>query len=58
MPWSKAQRERLAAEKSVLEHYFLGVKWIDPTGETKVTLKANKSNEYTLIETSKTCFCL
>jgi hypothetical protein len=51
MPWSKAQRERLAAEKSVLDHYFPGcVKWIDPTGDTKVevTLKTNNDNEYTV----------
>ena len=51
MPWSQAQRERLAAEKSVLDHYFSGcVKWIDPTGDTKVEvkLKTNNGNEYTL----------
>ena len=51
MPWTQAQRERLAAEKSVLEHYFPGcVKWIDPTGDTKVevALKTNNDNEYTL----------
>ena len=51
MPWSPAQRQRLAAEKSVLEHYFPGcVKWIDPTGNTKVevTLKTNNENQYTL----------
>ena len=51
MPWTQAQRKRLAAEKSVLEHYFPGcVKWIDPTGDTKVevTLMTNNDNEYTL----------
>ena len=51
MPWSQAQRERLAAEKSVLDRYFPGcVKWIDPTGDTKVevALKTNNDNEYTL----------
>ena len=51
MPWTQAQRKRLAAEKSVLEHYFPGcVKWIDPTGDTKVevALKTNNVNEYTL----------
>jgi hypothetical protein len=37
-------RERLAAEKGVLDHFFPGcVKWIDPTGDTKVevALKTN-----------------
>ena len=51
MPWSEAQRQRLAAEKSVLDHYFPGcVKWIDPTGGTKVEveLKTNNDNCYTL----------
>ena len=51
MPWSQAQRERLAAEKSVLDRYFPGcVKWIDPTGDTKVevALKTNNDNRYTL----------
>ena len=51
MPWSKAQRERLAAEKSVLDHYFPDcVKWIDPTGDTKVevTLNTNNDNKYTV----------
>ena len=51
MPWSQAQRQRLAAEKSVLEHYFSGcVKWIDPASDTKVevTLKTNNDNRYTL----------
>ncbi|XP_028405197.1 uncharacterized protein LOC114527689 [Dendronephthya gigantea] len=51
MPWSEAQRNRLAAEKSVLDHFFPGsVKWIDPTGDTKVeiNLKTNNDNEYTL----------
>ncbi|XP_028405119.1 uncharacterized protein LOC114527618, partial [Dendronephthya gigantea] len=49
--WSHAQRQRLAAEKSVLEHYFPGcVRWIDPTDNTKVeiTLKTNNDNEYIL----------
>ena len=51
MPWTAAQRDRLAAEKSVLEHYFPGcVKWIDPTGDTKVevALMTNNDNKYTL----------
>ena len=51
MPWSEAQKKRLAAEKSVLNHYFRGcVKWIDPTGDTKVevTLKTNNDNRYTV----------
>ena len=51
MPWSQTQMGRLAAEKSVLDHYFSGcVKWIDPTRHTKVevTLKTNNDNEYTL----------
>ena len=52
MPWTSAQRQRLAAEKSVLEHYFgsSNVKWIDPTGDTKVevSLKTNNDNQYTL----------
>ena len=51
MPWSEAQRKRLAAEKAVLDHYFPGcVKWIDPTGDTKVEvkLKTNNDNQYTL----------
>ena len=51
MPWSEAQRNRLAAEKSVLDHYFSGcVKWIDPAGDTKVevNLKTNNDNRYTV----------
>ena len=51
MPWSEAQRHRLAAEKSILDHYFSGcVKWIDPTGDTKVevNLKTNNDNRYTV----------
>jgi hypothetical protein len=51
MPWSQAQRVRLAAEKSELDRYFPGcVKWIDPTGDTKVEveLKTNNDNRYTL----------
>ena len=51
MPWSEAQRNRLAAEKAVLDQYLPGsVKWIDPTGKTKVevTLKTNNDNQYTL----------
>jgi hypothetical protein len=51
MSWSQAQRDRLAAEKSVLDHSFPGcVKWIDPIGDTKVevALKTNNDNEYTL----------
>ncbi|XP_028405091.1 uncharacterized protein LOC114527592 [Dendronephthya gigantea] len=51
MPWSEAQRKRLAAEKTVLDHYFPGcVKWIDPTGDTKVEvrLNTNNDNQYTL----------
>ena len=51
MVWSEAQKNRLAAEKSVLDHYFPGkVKWIDPTGDTKVdvTLNTNNDKKYTL----------
>ena len=51
MPWTEAQKCRLAAEKSMLEHYFPGaVKWIDPTEDTKVevTLHTNNDNKYTL----------
>ena len=42
--------ERVGTEKITLEHYFPGcVKWIDPTGDTKVemTLKTNNHNKYT-----------
>ncbi|CAB4042549.1 Hypothetical predicted protein, partial [Paramuricea clavata] len=51
MSWSQAQRERLATEKSELNRYFPGcVKWINPTGDTKVevTLRTNNDNRYTL----------
>ena len=51
MSWNQAQKKRLAAEKVVLDHVFPGcVKWIDPTGDTKVEvrLKTSNDNEYTL----------
>ena len=51
MPRSEAQIVRLAEEKTVLEHFFPGcVKWIDPTGDTKVdvTLNTNNDNKYTV----------
>ena len=51
MPWSKAQRRRLAAEKRLLDEFFPGgVTWIDPTGDTmiEITLKTNNDNKYVL----------
>ena len=51
MPWTQAQRERLATEKKVLDHYFPDcVKWVDPAGDAKVevTLMTNNDNKYTL----------
>ena len=51
MPWSAAQRSRLALEKHLLEKHFCNrVTWIDPTGNTKVDIKATCSNDkqYTL----------
>jgi hypothetical protein len=51
MPWSQAQKERLAAERTVLDHYFSGcVTWMEPMGDTKadISLKTNNGNEYTL----------
>ena len=51
MPRSLTQRKRLAAEKTVLDHYFAGsVRWIDPTGDTKVEVEITTSsgNRYTL----------
>ena len=45
MGWTQAQRQRLAVEKAVLEKYFPGrVKWIDPTGDTKVEVGFNTNN--------------
>ena len=51
MGWSQEQRRRLNVEKGILEKYFPGrVKWIDPTGDTKVEveLKTNNGNRYRL----------
>ena len=52
MPWTEAQRKRLAVEKNILDHYFPGcVKWLDPTNhnlKVEVTLKTNNDNKYTL----------
>jgi len=51
MPWSAAQQNRLAAEKSLLESYFRNrVTWIDPGHETKVEVRVTCSNnkQYTL----------
>ena len=45
MPWTPVQRNRLATEKRVLEHFFPGkVTWIDPTGDTKVEVLLNTNN--------------
>ena len=45
MPWTPAQRNRLATEKRVLEHFFSDkVTWIDPTGDTKVEVLLNTNN--------------
>jgi hypothetical protein len=47
----QVRRDRLAAEKSELDRYFPGcVKWINPTGDTKVeiALKTNNDKKYTL----------
>ena len=51
MGWTKSQRKRLAAEKTVLEHFFSGdVTWIDPMGDTKVevSMKTNNGKQYRL----------
>jgi hypothetical protein len=51
MPWTVAQRNRLATEKRILERFFPGrVTWIDPTGDTKVEvlLNTNNGNKYCL----------
>ena len=45
MPWTPAQRNRLATEKRVLEHFFSDkVTWIDPTDDTKVEVLLNTNN--------------
>jgi len=45
MPWSAAQRQRLAFEKSLLEKYYRnGVTWIDPTGDTEVEVRVICTN--------------
>ena len=51
MSCSEAQKNRLAAEKTVLDHFFPRcVKWTDPTGDTtvEVRLRTNNDNQYTL----------
>ena len=51
MPWTPAQRNRLATEKRILERFFPNrVTWIDPTGDTKVevSLNTNNGNKYCL----------
>lgn len=52
MPWSLAQRTRLAHERQTLESYFHRdkVKWINPTHDTQVEVKVTCRNErcYTL----------
>lgn len=51
MPWSAAQRTRLAVEKNLLESYFRNrVTWIDPGHETKIEVRVTCSNDkqYTL----------
>lgn len=45
MGWTEAQRRRLSAEKAVLQKNFPGrVKWINPTGDTKVEVEVNTNN--------------
>ena len=51
MGWTPAQRQRLATERRLLEHFFPGcVTWIDPTGDTKVevALATNNNKNYRL----------
>ena len=51
MTWSPTQRQRLGFEKELLEKYFHNrVKWIDPTGNTKVEVRVTCTNDkqYTL----------
>ena len=51
MGWTPAQRQRLATERRLLEHFFPGcVTWIDPRGDTKVevALVTNNNRKYRL----------
>ena len=46
MPWSPAQRQRLAFEKTVLDKYFGDrVSWTDPTGKARVEVKVVCSDD-------------
>ena len=52
MPWNKFQKRRLALERRKLVEEFSenDIKWINPTGETKVELRVttNRDNVYRL----------
>jgi hypothetical protein len=58
MPWSQAQRERLAAEKSVywIISSLAAVKWIDHTGDTKVDVELKTNNDNIFYALSLTRF--
>ena len=46
MPWSPAQRQRLAFEKTVLDKYFGDrVSWTDPTDKARVEVKVVCSDD-------------
>ncbi len=50
MAWTREQQERLKVEKTILQHYFPGFEWKDPTGNTRVEgwMNSNKGNQYSV----------
>ena len=50
--WSQSQRQRLVAEKKILDKYFPSCNWIDPTNSSntkiEVILKTDMGNTYKL----------